>query len=135
LTSTAQAEIGTLTVEPPEPMTGQDVTLTAGGYLPSTCWWFIESRCGDSVQPEIVIEVFTYDCTDRECVTCYWSSTPFSSPCVYSFTHPGTYTVRLIEHRDSLIYPETLVETFQFEVTGPVLGGEETWARIKQVYR
>lgn len=124
-----------ITTDPATPVAGDTVTILVDAEMQDTCWSLVGHACQDTVGPEIVITVATYDCADRECGSCSVLPVPLRVSCRYTFTEAGSFTVRAVETPDTgrggFHYDfEQVVEVLE-EVPAAALG----WSALRCRYR
>ena len=130
------AWIQSVTTDPPLPTAGVPFTLRVVGYSGGdTCWSLVDHSFAPPEEQEIVVETYYYDCLGRQCDGCNFGSFPFTIESSYEVQQQGSYTIRIVEHRDSVNYPGTSELYFEILVAGPTPSESGSWSMIKSLYR
>lgn len=135
IASPASAWLTSVQYEPAEPIAGEMVVVTVGGYLPDTCWSVTGHACAPPAGQEVVFSVDTYDCGGRGCGVCLAVILPFALDCTTVFPSAGVYEIRVTEYADTLrpsFIPDLVVDV---TVTEPVGAVSLAWAAVKCLFR
>lgn len=102
------------------------------GGVPDSCWHFDTFTVRQETRVAIVDINFNYENpTGGLCVdpTDYWEL--YAD---FTFTDPGTWTLRVVEHWDHPDIPDTIWEE-EFTVTEPTAAEAKSFGALKAIYR
>ncbi len=121
-------------VLPDSAETGETVTVLVEGTLADSCWEFQGFEV-ESVGTVATIRLRTAY-TAPPGVVCLAVTLPYDCFPALVFDRPGTWTVRVVEHRsDPELNLPDLVHEETIEVTGVVPAERRPWGGVKAAYR
>ncbi len=122
-----------LLIEPPQPVEGDSVAVTAFGQLDDGCWDPVVSYDCSRVGNQIEIRFHTVDHWTAG-TTCLTLVTAFEGRCDLGPLAEGIYTVHVVEERQSVRFPLPDMADFELVVTGPVATEFARWSTLKAGY-
>jgi hypothetical protein len=122
-----------LTVVPAEPIAGDLITISGGGWMPDSCW--SEQHTYDCEVDGYAITM-TFHTTDSWVpgLVCLTIVLPLEGSCELGALPFGVYSVEVVEMRNSLRSPEPSVQNFTFEVQKAVANQEPSWSMLEGMY-
>lgn len=133
LAGTAGAHISDVAVFPSEPLDGEIIFVTVSGWLSDGCWSYGHGEVA-VVGSEITIDLYAADSWSSG-GSCPTVVIPYEDYFEFGPLTPGTYLLRVIEHHDSLRYPEPEISEHEIVVESSVPAEPTRWSSIKGLYR
>jgi hypothetical protein len=135
LFAAAPARAALITIIPSDPTDEDYVVIRIEGGRPDTCWRLDAFQCLPMEGNVFPVDVFWVDGWEPG-LGCGDMVVDFVEHCVPgACLPPGTYTVSVTEHDDSLREPGTYVTTLEFTVDSVIGMGEASWGAIKMIHR
>lgn len=135
LSVAAPALDASIEIIPADPTDNDYVVIRITGVRPDTCWLFDGIDCRPMEGAVIPIDVYWVDGWEPG-LGCGAMVVDFVEHCCPGVClPPGTYTVVVTEHNDSLREPGTYVYTLEFTVDSVIGMRQTSWGGIKMLHR